>query len=242
MSEKPANHQQRELPPGNPRSSVSQGLSPRATAPKTASRVRSTALLLAAWIVGSVAAGAQQAASTSAVSALLQPSLGELRSTIAGLRIAKWKAPGPVKDEAYANAGSVDRDLQATLPSLISQADAAPQSVADSFAVYRNLDALYEVLLRISGTAELAASDEESANVAHSLTTLDAARRTLADSILSTSREQQAALSAPKPAVAAAPPAAPVPLTVVSDGPAVTSAHRKPKVRPKVAQPATPQN
>jgi hypothetical protein len=173
--------------------------------------------------------------------------LNELRSTIAGLHIAKWKAPGPVKDEAQGNAGSIDRDLQGTLPALIAQADAAPQSVADSFAVYRNLDALYDVLLRVSGTADLAAPDDEAANLTHSLMTLEAARRALADSILSASHAEESALQQARQQLmvqrAPAPPP-PATVTVVSDGPeSATPAHKKPKPKPKTAPPATtPQN
>jgi hypothetical protein len=194
----------------------------------------------------SFTARAQQSPPTPAppqTTALLEPTLSELRSTIAGLHVAKWKAPGPVKDEALGNAGSIDRDLQNTLPALLQQADATPQSVANTFAVYRNLDALYEVLLRVSGTAELAAPDEEAANLSHSLMTLDAARRSLADSILSASRAQEVALQqarqAPPPIATA--PLPPPATTVVNDGPAATPAHRKPKVKPKTAPQTTPQ-
>jgi hypothetical protein len=201
-----------------------------------AARVCAAALLLL-----SATSRAQQPP-TPQTSALLEPTLSELRSTMAGLHVAKWKAPGPVKDEALGNAGSIDRDLQNTLPALLQQADASPQSVTNSFAVYRNLDALYEVLLRVSGTAELAAPDEEAANLAHSLLTLDAARRSLADSILSASRAQEAALlqarQAPPPAAAPPPPAS---TTVVNDGPTTTPAHRKPKVKPKAVPQTTPQ-
>jgi hypothetical protein len=172
--------------------------------------------------------------------------LNELRSTIAGLRIAKWKAPGPVKDEAQSNAGSIDRDLQGTLPGLIAQADAAPQSVANSFAVYRNLDALYDVLLRVSGTADLAAPDDEAANLTHSLMTLEAARRALAETILSASHAQEAALQQARQQLLVQRAPAPLPpasVTVVSDGPATAApAHKKPKPKPKPAPPANPQN
>jgi hypothetical protein len=189
----------------------------------------------------SQASQASQASQTS--TALLQPALSELASTIAELHIAKWKAPGPVKDEAQGNAASIQRDLRNTLPALLSQADGAPQSVAGSFAVYRNLDALYEVLLRVSGTAELAAPDVEAANLAHSLMTLEAGRRALAESILSASHAQEAALLLARqpPPPAAPPPPAPS-TTVVSDGPVASApARHKAKPKPKPVQQATPQ-
>ncbi len=195
------------------------------------------AFMLAAFLLHAPAraqsATAPQAASPAPTAVLLEPTLSELRSTILMLHIAKWKAPGPVKDEAQGNVGSIDRDLENTLPGLVAQADATPQSVANHFAVYRNLDALYEVLLRVSGTAELAAPDEEAADVAHSLLTLDAARRALADSIATTSRAQEEALrrpTSPPPPVAQPTPAA---TTVIDDGPAAAPAHRKPKPKPK---------
>jgi hypothetical protein len=190
------------------------------------------------------AAQPSQASQTSQTStALLQPALSELAATIAELHIAKWKAPGPVKDEAQGNAASIQRDLRNTLPALLSQADGAPQSVASSFAVYRNLDALYEVLLRVSGTAELAAPDVEAANLAHSLMTLEAGRRALAESILSASHAQEAALLLARqpPPPAAPPPPAPS-TTVVSDGPVASApARHKAKPKPKPVQQATPQ-
>ncbi len=201
-----------------------------------------SAALLLSWAAGAQESPASQA-SAPPPSALLQPTLNELRSTIAGLRISKWKAPGPVKDEALGNTGSIDRDLQSTLPGLLSQADAAPQSVANSFAVYRNLDALYEVVLRVSSTADLAAPDEEAANLSHSLMTLDAARRALADSILSSSHALETALEKARQAPPAAPaPTPPPPTTVVNDGPAAAPAHRKPRPKPKPVSPAAPQN
>ncbi len=192
-------------------------------------------------------AGAQEAAGPTPLpvlpqtSVLLQPTLGELRSTIAGLHIAKWKAPGPVKDDAQGNAGSIDRDLSSTLPALMAQADAAPHSVGSAFAVYRNLDALYEVLLRVSGTAELAAPDDEAANLAHSLLTLEAARRSLADSILSASHTLELAAQPPPPPRPAPAPLPPAPTQVINDGPVAAPVHRKAKPKPKTVPPAAPQ-
>lgn len=196
-------------------------------------------LLLA--VLAAPVAVAQQNPPAPAPSATLQPTLAELRSTLAGLRIAKWKAPGPVRDEAEQNAASINRDLEGTLPGLLDQMDAAPASVAASFAVYRNLDALYEVVLRVSATADLAAPDVESNNLSHSLTTLEAARRALGDSILATSRALDLARQQEQQHPAAAPtqPAAIPPTTLVKDGPAAAPARRK--ARPRPATPPAPQ-
>ncbi len=170
---------------------------------------------------------------------LVTPSTRELEAAVAGLRIAKWKAPGPVKDEAQGNAASITRDLQTTLPGLLTQSDAAPHSVANAFAVYRNLEALYEVLLRVAGTADLAAPDEESASLTHALGMLERTRRSLADSILLVSQAQETALAERRTTSVAAPSTTPAPQsTVVSDGPAAPAARRKPKAKAPVTAPA----
>jgi hypothetical protein len=165
-------------------------------------------------------------------SALLQPAIAELQQTITALRIPKWKAPGPVREDAQSNVGSIDKDLRGTLPGLLSQADAAPHSIANSFAVYRNVNALYEVLLRVSETADLAAPDDEAQMLTHALSTLESARNSLGESIMGTSKAQEWALVSALERVrqsqavaAAAPPTS----TVVNDGP-----ERATKPRPKV--------
>ena len=192
------------------------------------------------WAQGNVGPAVPGAGSLPQTSLLLQPAISELQGTVAALRIAKWKAPEPVRTDAEQNLSSIDRDINNTLPGLIGQADAPPRSVANAFAVYRNLDALYEVLLRVSGTADLAAPDAEAAMLTHSLATLDASRRSLADAILAASRAEEVVLAQPRVAVAPPPPAAPVATTVVSDGPAVTSAHRKTKPKPKAKATTAP--
>jgi hypothetical protein len=174
-------------------------------------------------------------------SALLQPALSELQQTLGGIRISKWKAPGPVRDDAQSNVGSIDRDMEGTLPGLMSQADATPHSVANSFAVYRNVNAMYEVLLRVSETADLAASDNEAQMLAHALSSLESARNQLGESILTTSKSQETALTTAldrihqTQTVAAAAPGS---STVVKDGPD-TETRPKPKAKKKPAPSAT---
>lgn len=187
--------------------------------------------------------GAAHASSTVLPSAMLQPVLSDVQTSTSGLNISRWKAPSSVRDAAQQNVDSIQRDLGNTLPGLIAQADAAPGSVPASFAVYRNIDALYDVLLRVSESADLAAPENEADSVDSSLQKLEAVRAQLGDSILRNSQHNEAQVvtleaavrSAKAAAAAAAQPKAPI---VVDDGPADTPAKRvRKKTLPKKPAP-----
>src|ERR1035438_9482500 len=60
-------------------------------------------------------------------SATLQPAVDVLKTALGQLRIEKWKASAPIREEAQNNLNSVQRDVTSTLPSLLAAADAAPK-------------------------------------------------------------------------------------------------------------------
>jgi len=86
--------------------------------------------------------------------------LRRVGQSLSGISIRRWKAPNEVKSAADQDVASIQRDLSGTLATLMDQADAAPGSVPAAFAVYRNVDALYDTLLRVVLTANLAAPDK----------------------------------------------------------------------------------
>ncbi|HEX4036511.1 MAG TPA: hypothetical protein VHX37_00510 [Acidobacteriaceae bacterium] len=157
------------------------------------------------------------------VSARLRPALSGISQAVAGLSVRRWKAPGDVRDATQQDVASIQRDLSGTLAGLLDQADAAPASVPAQFAVYRNVDALYDTLLRVVLTADLAAPENEAGSLQAALTNLESARTNLSDSILSSAQTQQAEFVRMRSVIAAAEAAArrqPPRTTVVDDGPA----------------------
>ena len=54
-----------------------------------------------------------------------------------------------MRDEAQANLRSIQKDVSTTLPALLASADSAPGSASKLLPAYRNVDALYDVLLRV---------------------------------------------------------------------------------------------
>jgi hypothetical protein len=156
------------------------------------------------------------------VSATVRPALAQVAQTLNGINVHRWKAPSPVRDAADQDIASIQRDLSGTLAGLLQEADAAPNSVPEAFSVYRNVDALYDTLLRVVETAELAAPDNEEVSLETALKTLENARGSLGDAILNDSATEQAELTRLRTAIslAAAAQRAPVKTTVIDDGPA----------------------
>jgi hypothetical protein len=167
----------------------------------------------------------------------LQPTVENLHQTLASLNVNKWKAPGDVRGQSQSDVDSMQRDLNATLPDLLNQAKAASTSLAPSFAVYRNVDALYDVLLRVTETATLAGA-QDAKGLEQSRAMLESGRSQLGAALLQASQAQDAEVaqlrSAAVAAAAAAPQAAPA-KTVVDDGPAPAKA--KPAKRKKTPPP-----
>lgn len=177
-------------------------------------------------------------------SAMLNSVLSEVQNTTYSLKISHWKAPGRVKQATQEDVESIQRDIGNTLPGLISQADSAPAAVSPSFAVYRNLDALYDVLLRVSETADLAAPENEASAVESSLQRLESARSQMADAILNNSQRNEAQIVALEKAVMAAKAAAVAPKheTVIEDGAAKTPAKHVRRKRTKKKAPSPSQS
>jgi hypothetical protein len=101
-----------------------------------------------------VAISAPQGAAVSYASATqLSGMLSQLDSTskatqtdLAKLRIEKWKTDGATKKQTLGDVDSVQRNLQNALPEMMEQLRNAPEDMAATFKLYRNLDALYDVL------------------------------------------------------------------------------------------------
>jgi hypothetical protein len=167
----------------------------------------------------------------------LRPAVDKVSAVVAGLTISRWKAPGEVRTSTQQDVNSIQRDLSSTLPPLLDQAQ-GPGALAPSFAVYRNIDALYDVLLRVSEMASLAGPGEEAAQLEDARASLEAARGQLGNSLLQTISVQDTRIVQLRSDLARAaqskPPAAAPTKIVVDDGPAPA-----PKRKKKPAAPAT---
>jgi hypothetical protein len=205
-------------------------------------------VVLGLWLeIAAFGQDAARGAGGSSVSSdivVLQPAVMSLLQTMDSLRVEKWKASKEAKAETAENIGSIRRDVEATLPGLITAAGAAPGSLAALLSLSRNVGALYDVLLRVTVIAESAAPGDQAEALKKALNGVDAARRTLADrqQYMAAAEEEQIGsmrkqLSAAAAAVAVCPPA--VPAAPVKTASKAAPKRRKKGIKPAVKDPST---
>jgi hypothetical protein len=180
-------------------------------------------------------------ASVSALNGILAPLQQTAQSILADLgkmRIEKWKTDASNKQQTLANVGSIQRNLQAALPEMITQLNNAPEDLGASFKLYRNLDALYDVFGSVVESAGAFGSKDEFQSLNNDMTGLESARRVFGERMqkLAASKEEELTrLRAQVKTLSAAPP--PPPKKIVVDD---TEPAKKPPVKKKVTKPKPP--
>ena len=116
------------------------------------------------------------------VTATLHPALESVHKTLDALRLDKWKK-GSIRDEAGQNISQIIRDIDVNLPPLLQVADAAPGTLSKVLPVSRNVNALYDVLLRVSEASRISGPDDQAAQLQQALVTLGNARIALGNRI-----------------------------------------------------------
>ena len=165
------------------------------------------------------------------------------------LHIERWKTDKTTKAQALTNVDSLQRNLQSALPDIVAQLRSAPENVPDTFKLYRNLDALYDVLGNVVELTGAFGSRDDAQSLGNDLNAFEGARRQMADRIdnLSTAKESEIVRlrTELKTAQAAAPSEPPKKIIVDDTEPAKKPAPKKKTTtksatQPKTAAPATP--
>ena len=151
-------------------------------------------------------------------------------------RIDRWKTDSSTKRQAQANVESIQRNLQAALPDIISKLSNSPEDIGASFKLYRNLDALYDVFGSVVESAGAFGSKDEFQSLSNDMTGLESARRSFGERLqkLATAKEDELArMRVQIKTLQAAPP--PPPKKIIVDD---TEPPKKPA--PKKKKPAKP--
>jgi hypothetical protein len=143
-------------------------------------------------------------------------------SQLQAMRIDKWKAESSQKKQAQQNADSVVRNLTAALPTLVTAARTAPQNFTPNFKLYRNLTALYDVILPLTESAGAFGSKGEFQAIGQQLQQWDEIRRSYGDYLERLAQQRDAAAAAAR----AAPPPKPKKI-IVDDEPTPPSKKKK---------------
>lgn len=218
-----------------------------------------TTMAVAAFGFAQNSQPAQTAASAAPVSytsiSELNQILGTLNQTsqntqndLARLRIEHWKTDSNSKKQTENDTDSVLRNLKDALPTMVAQLQNAPENLALTFKLYRNLDALYDVLGSVAESAGAFGSKDEFQSLGNDLNAIDSSRHALAGRMDRLSVAKDNEIGELRVALQNARAAIPPKKTVVDDveptkKPVSHKKTTKPKTaaKPKTAsQPATP--
>ena len=179
--------------------------------------------------------------------AQLEASSKNTQADLVKLRIERWKTDNGTKKQNLANVDSIQRNLQGALPEMIAQLRSAPEDLPTTFKLYRNLDALYDVVGSVvEGTGAFGSKDDFQ-SLSNDLSGFENTRKQVAQRIetLSSAKEAEIVrLRADLKTAQAKIPAAPPKITVVDDNeaPKKPAVKKKPKAaNPSTAKPATGQ-
>jgi hypothetical protein len=173
--------------------------------------------------------------------------LGQLETTskatqadLVKLRIEHWKTDASFKKQALGNVDSIQRNLQGALPGMIAQLRTTPEDLPATFKLYRNLDALYDVMGSVVEGAGAFGSKDDLQALSNDLGAFEGTRKQLAERIetLASAKESEITkLRTDLKTARAAIPAEPPKKIVVDDNepPKKPAVKKKPVAKPPAA-------
>jgi hypothetical protein len=111
----------------------------------------------------------------------LQQASQATQEDLSHLRIEKWKTDGGTKRQTDSDTQSILRNMQNALPGMLTDLKNAPESLPATFKVYRNLDALYDVLNSVVESAGAFGSKDEFQSLNKDLGAVEESRRAFAE-------------------------------------------------------------
>jgi hypothetical protein len=173
--------------------------------------------------------------------------LGQLESSsksaqddLSKVKVDRWKTDGSYKKQTLANVESIQRNLQSALPEMIGKLRATPEDLPATFRLYRNLDALYDVMGSVVESVGAFGGKDEFQSLSNDLSAFEGTRKQIAARIENLSSAKEAEITRLRTELKtaqAAIPATPPQKTIVDDA----APAKKPVVKKKPApKPATP--
>jgi hypothetical protein len=126
--------------------------------------------------------------------AQLETTSKDTQADLVKLRIEHWKADGSYKKQALGKVDSIQRNLQGALPEIVAQLRSAPEDLPTTFKLYRNLDALYDVLGNVAEGAEAFGSKDDVQSLSNDVSGFEGTRKQLAERIENLSSAKEAEL------------------------------------------------
>jgi hypothetical protein len=166
------------------------------------------------------------------------------QADLSKLRIEKWKTDSGTKKQTLGNVDSIKRNLQGALPEIVTQLRNSPEDMTASFKIYRNLDALYDVLGNVTESAGAFGSKDEFQSLSNDLSALERSRHSFATRLENLTVSKEAELNQLRTQVrtlqAAVPPPPPKKIVVDDNEPKKPAPKKKTIPKPPAKQSATP--
>lgn len=163
-------------------------------------------------------------------------------SDVGRLSIRKWKTDSAYKDQSQHDADTIQRNVSGMLAQLMAQVRSNPDNVANLFKLYRNVDALYDVLKTLAESAAAFGPKSEYEALSNDAQNLQQARNGLAGQLDSLAVNKEAELSQLRAQVAQARAVATPPKKIIVDDnepPKKNVKKKKPAAKPATPQPST---
>ena len=129
----------------------------------------------------SQAMAAPDAAQFTQVLAQIDQTSQQTNLDLAQLRIEKWKTGSDHKQQAQSDVESLMKNLSAALPGMVSTARATPNALAPALKLYRDLNALYDVLTGLTESVGAFGPKDDYNALSNDQRALDAGRRGVGD-------------------------------------------------------------
>ncbi len=133
----------------------------------------------------------------------LRPALEQVGHSVGQIQIDHWKVSTSWKQQLQSDADSISNDLSHQLPGLLQQAQAAPTVLDAQLRVMQNVDALYDVLVRLTLAADMTEKKSDAALLDSALQRLEAARKTVTAQLMAAAAQQHQQLTQLQAEVAA---------------------------------------
>jgi hypothetical protein len=137
------------------------------------------------------------------ISDSLRPALEQVGHSVSQIQIDHWKVSKSWKDQLQSDADSITNDLSHQLPGLLEQAQATPTALDAQLRLMQNVDALYDVLVRLTLAADMTDKETHAALLDSALERLEAARKTATTQLVAAAAQQHQQLTQLQAQVAA---------------------------------------
>ncbi len=133
---------------------------------------------------------ANAAPPTPDLNASLRSALAQTGTALNQVQIDHWKVSREWKGQLQSDANSIQQDLTNQLPGLFLAVQRSPGALEPQLNLMHNVDALYDVLVRITTAAGLAGGKTDAGILSNAVQQLESARKTAVGQLLQTASQQ----------------------------------------------------